>query len=83
MPTELLTIGPAHTVADTTARALPARATRLAAQFVSATTINFSNSVDMSNPVAVTTAAFAPTVPIAHAFIQVIGGTAILKCAAE
>lgn len=80
---ELLTIGPPHTIADTTARALPARATRLAVQFVSATTINFSNSSSMANPVALTTSAFAPTVPVAHAFMQVIGGTAIARLGAE
>ena len=79
MPVELLTIGPVHTIADTTARACPARATMLAAQFGTATTINFSNSSDMSNPVALTTGDFDPAVPVAHAFVQVIGGTAKLR----
>lgn len=80
---ELLTIGPPHTIADTTARALPARATLLSVQFATATTINLSNSSSMANPVALTTGDFAPSVPVSFGFIQVLGGTAVVKLGAQ
>jgi len=83
MPTEVFSIGPVYAITDNVIRALPAHATRLFVTFSTATSVDISNALDMSNPTNLLPAAFnTGGVDVAAGFIRVNGGNATVRLGA-
>jgi hypothetical protein len=82
MPTELLQKGMSVLIADNAPRALPTGVVRIFVQNISATSIDLSNSSDMSNPVNITPTGQAfkeGGTDNSAGFIRVNGGSAVLN----